>query len=332
MHNHAPNGEQMSNSVTVRVPARLHLGFLDPSGDADRRFGSLGLPLDEPETVVTLSRSAEDHVAGPDSPRAAAHLATLCRRLGIRTRHRLVIEEAIPAHAGLGSGTQIALAVAAALRTLHQLALDTDADATLLARGGRSGIGIASFASGGVIIDAGKGGSSRPPTVVARLPFPEDWRVLLVLDHRREGLHGTEEVAAFRALPPFPRSSTGENCRQVLTGLMPALIERDIAAFGAAISAVQILVGTHFAPAQGGIFTSSQVERVIGGLAEAGAVGIGQSSWGPTGFAFAASQSAAELMVASVAALVPEGLEIRIVRGRNHGATISARGLDLVGS
>lgn len=332
MHDDAPNGEQMSNSVTLRVPARLHLGFLDPSGDADRRFGSLGLPLDEPETVLTLSRSAENDVAGPESTRASAHLATLCRRLGIRARHRLIIEEAIPAHAGLGSGTQIALAVAAALRTLHQLPLDIGGDATLLARGARSGIGIASFESGGVIIDAGKAKSNRPPTVVARLPFPEEWRVVLVLDHKREGLHGADEIAAFRALPPFPRSATGEICRQVLTVLMPALIERDIAAFGAVVSAVQVLVGTHFAPAQGGIFTSSRVERVISGLAKAGAVGMGQSSWGPTGFAFAASQDAAESMIASVAPLVPEGIETRIVRGRNHGATISARGLDLVGS
>jgi beta-RFAP synthase len=332
MHDDAPNGEQMSNSVTIRLPARLHLGFLDPSGDADRRFGSLGLPLDEPETVVTLSRSAEDHVAGPERARAGAHLLALCRRLGIRARHHLVIEEAIPAHAGLGSGTQIALAVAAALRTLHHLPLDIEGDATLLARGARSGIGIASFESGGVIVDAGKADSSRPPTVVARLPFPEEWRVILVLDHNRKGLHGKEELAAFRALPPFPKSGTGEICRQVLTGLMPALIEQDIVAFGSAISAVQMLVGTHFAPAQGGIFTSPQVQRVIDRLAEAGAVGIGQSSWGPTGFAFAASQDIAEQMLASIAAPVREGIETRIVRGRNHGAKISARGLDLVGS
>ena len=172
----------MSNSVTIRVPARLHLGFLDPSGGSGRRFGSLGLPLREPETVVKLSRSGETVVIGPESDRAAAHLATLSKRLGIRAQHRLVIEEAIPRHAGLGSGTQIALAVAAALRTLHDLPLDMEDDATLLARGNRSGIGIASFTEGGVIVDAGNDGSGRPPPVVARLPFPDKWRVMLILD------------------------------------------------------------------------------------------------------------------------------------------------------
>ena len=111
----------MSNSVTIRVPARLHLGFLDPSGGSGRRFGSLGLPLCEPETVVTLSRSGETVVTGPESDRAAAHLTTMARRLGIRALHRLVVEEAIPRHAGLGSGTQIALAVAAALLLVYML-------------------------------------------------------------------------------------------------------------------------------------------------------------------------------------------------------------------
>jgi beta-ribofuranosylaminobenzene 5'-phosphate synthase len=322
----------MSNSVTIRVPARLHLGFLDPSGGSGRRFGSLGLPLREPETVVTLSRSSETIVSGPESDRAAVHLATLSRRLGIRARHRLVIEEAIPRHAGLGSGTQIALAVAAALRTLHNLPLDIDGDATLLARGNRSGIGIASFADGGVIVDAGSDGSGRPPPVVARLPFPDDWRVMLILDRTQDGLHGEQEIEAFRALPPFPASGVGEICRHVLMGVMPALVEQDIEAFGAAITAIQLLVGEHFAPAQGGVFTSKRVEALARRLAEAGAVGIGQSSWGPTGFAFAPSESAATAMVAAAKDIAEEGMEMKIVQGRNSGARISSTGLDLVGS
>ncbi|MDQ6438256.1 GHMP kinase [Mesorhizobium sp. LHD-90] len=322
----------MSNSVTIRVPARLHLGFLDPSGAGGRRFGSIGLPLSDPETALTLSRAAETIVIGPESERAAAHLAALTKRLGIRAQHRLVVLDAIPRHAGLGSGTQIALAVAAALRTLHGLPLDVDDDAVLLARGGRSGIGIASFDAGGLIVDAGNDGSGRPPPVVARIPFPETWRAILVLDDAFDGLHGEAEMQAFRTLPPFPVSGTGEICRLVLTEVMPALLDHDIRAFGAGISAIQQLVGNHFAPAQGGVFTSKQVESAMQALAEAGAVGIGQSSWGPTGFAFAPSQAEAERMVAAAAPEAGGGIEIRIVRGRNAGATISTTGLNLVGS
>jgi beta-ribofuranosylaminobenzene 5'-phosphate synthase len=322
----------MSNCVSIRVPARLHLGFLDPSGRSGRRFGSLGLPLVEPETVVTLSRAAETIVAGAESERAAAHLASMTRRLGIRANHRLVVEEAIPRHAGLGSGTQIALAVAAALRTLHGLPTDIYSDAALLARGNRSGIGIASFAQGGLVVDAGNDGSGRPPPVVARLPFPDDWRVILVLDKAQHGLHGEDEMEAFRALPPFPASGVGEICRHVLTGVMPGLIERDFAAFGSAITSIQRLVGEHFAPAQGGVFTSPRVERTVRRLEAAGAMGVGQSSWGPTGFAFAPSHSAAAQMVAAAQDTIESGMEARIVRGRNAGAQINSRSLNLVGT
>jgi beta-RFAP synthase len=321
----------MSNSVTIKVPGRLHLGFLDPNGHSGRQFGSVGLPLSEPETVVTLARAQETIVEGPQSGRAGSHLSTLREHLGIRSHHRLTIERAIPPHAGLGSGTQIALAVAAALRTLHGLPLDIGGDATMLARGARSGIGIASFEIGGVIIDAGKGTGSGPPPVVARLPFPNDWRVILILDPALDGLHGEAEVEAFRTLPPFPESGIGEICRLVLMGVMPALAERDLAAFGAAISSMQFLVGSYFAPAQGGVFTSARVAALAHRLGQAGAVGIGQSSWGPTGFAFAPSEAAAHRMVA--AAWKPgDGTELRVVRGRNAGAEIRTTGLGLVGS
>jgi beta-ribofuranosylaminobenzene 5'-phosphate synthase len=322
----------MSNSVTIRVPARLHLGFLDLNGDVGRRFGSVGLPLSEPETVVTLSRAAETSVEGSEAARAEQHLSALCRHLGIRSRHRLVVEQAIPSHAGLGSGTQIALAVAAALRTLHGLPLDIAGDAVLLARGARSGIGIASFESGGVIVDAGKSSSGRPPPVVARLPFPDEWRVLLILDEAVEGLHGQDELQAFHALPQFPAAGAGEICRQVLMGLMPALVEHDLPVFGAAVTTIQTLIGTHFAPAQGGVFTSRRVEALARRLVDAGAVGIGQSSWGPTGFAFAPSEDEARGMVDSVRDATGAGIEIRIVQGRNSGAKISQTKLDLVGS
>lgn len=322
----------MSNSATVRVPARLHLGFLDLNGGLGRHFGSIGLPLSEPRTVLGLSRANEARVEGPDSARAGRYLETLCRHLRIRGPHRLVVEEAIPPHAGLGSGTQMALAVSAALRSLHGLPLEPQADATLLNRGGRSGIGIASFHRGGIIVDGGKLDAEAPPPVVAQLPFPEQWRAILILDHRQCGIHGAAEVEAFEELPEFPAETAAAICRHVLMGAMPALVERDIGRFGAAITAIQQMVGMHFAPVQGGMFTSQPVAMLAGKLAEEGAVGIGQSSWGPTGFAFAPSQEAALAMVEAVAGCVPAGIELRIVSGRNDGACVISNELGLVGS
>ena len=313
----------MSIVVTASVPARLHLGFLDLSGGAGRRFGSIGLPLKAPETVVSLSRSPKTVMEGPDAERAGRHLAQLCAHLGISAHHRLTVEEAIPSHIGLGSGTQLAVAVAAALRTLHGLPINTRGDAVVLGRGARSGIGLATFDDGGLIVDAGKSDPEAQPPIVARHPFPQEWRVLLIFDHAATGIHGEAEIEAFRALPPFLPESSNAICRHVLMGLLPAVVEHDIEAFGTAVEAIQTILGNHFAPAQGGIFTSTRVEQVARRMQEAGAVGLGQSSWGPTGFVFAPSPEAAWAIADAGRAVAEPGIEIRIATGRNEGATIT---------
>jgi len=310
-------------TVSVEASARIHLGFLDLHGGLGRRFGSLGLSLAEPVTRVTLAPAQKMEVAGPEAARARRYLARLEEALGGRGPSRLAVEMAIPAHAGLGSGTQLALSIAAAYRRLHDLPPDTLADATLLDRGRRSGIGIGLFEAGGVALDGGRGKRDAPAPVLARLPFPESWRVLLLLDPSFSGVHGAEEVRAFAALPPMPEEAAGALCRLAVMQALPALVERDCAAFGAAVTRMQEIVGDHFAPAQGGRFASPAVAACLEALARAGAAGVGQSSWGPTGFAFAADEEEARRLAAAIDARARErNLEIRVTRGLNRGAKI----------
>ncbi len=323
--------------VHVSAPARLHLGFLDPGGRSGRRFGGIGLALDAPATRLTIARraacsgaaddgvngGADDRVEGPEADRAAAYLSKLRQWLDLPSPCELTLHETIPAHSGLGSGTQLALAVAAGLRALEGLPADVAGDAALLGRAQRSGLGAAFLARGGLAVDGGKGENDRPPPIVAHHAFPAEWRVVLVLDPRTEGFHGQDELAAFAALPALAEGASAEICRLVLMQALPGLVERDIAGFGAAIGTIQKMVGEHFAPAQGGVFTSRAVAKACHALHAAGAHGIGQSSWGPTGFAFAASQVDAERLVAKLHRNGTAGdLDIRIACGREHGATI----------
>jgi beta-RFAP synthase len=243
-------------------------------------------------------------------------------RLGIdQLQHRLVIEEVIPHHCGLGSGTQLALAVAAALRTLEGLPLDPAGDAAFLQRGSRSGIGAGLFLEGGLVVDGGKGSGEAPPPILARLAFPAEWRIILVFDASTRGMHGGAEVAAFDALPAFAERDAADICRLVLMQALPGLAEGDIETFGKAIAEIQLRVGRHFAPAQGGLYSSAKVGAAMGRLAALGAHGIGQSSWGPTGFAFAASEGEARRLVEAMRQNA-DGLDIRIVEGRNGGALV----------
>ncbi|HEX6828992.1 MAG TPA: beta-ribofuranosylaminobenzene 5'-phosphate synthase, partial [Burkholderiales bacterium] len=94
--------------------------------------------------------------------------------------------------------------------------------------------------------------------------------------------------------------------------------------FGAAIGELQRVVGDHFAPAQGGRYASPRVAEALALFQSAGAACIGQSSWGPTGFALADSRETAEALVRLARGRVPAafGLDYVICAGRNRGAEV----------
>jgi beta-ribofuranosylaminobenzene 5'-phosphate synthase len=320
------DGVSQLAGVTVTVPARLHLGFLDLNGRLGRRFGSIGLAISDLRTSIAIRRTKRSEVSGPESDRVRQYLQTMERSLALDGGHAVTVSEAVPAHAGLGSGTQLALAVAAGLRRLHDRTLDVEGDALHLGRGTRSGIGIGLFSRGGFIVDGGRGLEPTPAPIISHLPFPDHWRVIVVLDPNRCGVHGADEVTTFAALPPMPEADAARICRLVLMRALPALAEHDLASFGAAIKELQVRLGDYFAPAQGGArFTSSDVAAVLDTLDRAGAFGIGQSSWGPTGFAFAPSPKEADRL-AAIARQGPSGrgLDIRVCKGLNRGAEIVA--------
>jgi beta-ribofuranosylaminobenzene 5'-phosphate synthase len=315
---------EMEAQVTVRATARLHLGFLDLHGGLGRRFGSLGMALDGPEMRVSVRQASHRIVKGREAARAEQCLARLETTLGLPGEHALEVEEAIPAHAGLGSGTQLALAVGAAVRRLHGLPIDPGADAALLGRGARSGVGIALFQSGGFVVDGGRGLGGGLPPLIARLPVPEGWMVLLIRDCSRRGLFGPNEHAAFASLAEMPETQADRLCRLAVMQVLPALAESDLARFGDAISEIQRLVGGYFASAQGGWCASPVVGAVLDRLAGEGAAAVGQTSWGPTGFAFAGSEDEAERLRQVAQRAAENGsLAFSVHRPLNRGALVS---------
>jgi beta-ribofuranosylaminobenzene 5'-phosphate synthase len=311
-------------SVTVTVPARLHLGFLDLNGSLGRRFGSIGLAINGLKTSITFNAASQLRVTGPENERVRGYLQAMQRALDIETTCHVRIDEVVPAHAGLGSGTQIALAVAAGMRRFHGLPLDVRGDAIRLERGARSGVGIGLFDHGGLVVDGGRGPLTTAAPVVSRMPFPEQWRILVVLDPHRQGVHGPDEREVFSKLAPSSDGQAAHLCRLVLMKALPALAERDIAGFGSAINEMQVLLGDYFAAIQGGSrFSSPDVAAALAALEDEGAYGIGQSSWGPTGFAFAPSAEEANRLVESIYRQPRcRDLDIRTVAGLNRGAHI----------
>ncbi len=312
------------------MPARLHLGFLDLEGGLGRRFGSIGLALDDIETRITAVPAEIVTASGPSAARADGFARQMLAILGLADGAGLTISQAIPEHAGLGSGTQMALAVGTAIaRIYHAAARHADcgprAIAKMLGRGARSGIGIGAFEQGGLLVDGGRlGGNGDPAPIISRVEFPSPWRVLLVFDAQAEGLHGEAEAAAFRDLPDFAPELSAHLCRLVLMALLPAAAEGDLDRFAAAVAEIQNAVGDFFAPFQGGRYASPAVAGVLDWLRAEGIKGVGQSSWGPTGFAFVenASGAAALLQSARCKWADDDRLRFMICRGRNQGGTV----------
>ena len=128
------------------------------------------------------------------------------------------------------------------------------------------------------------------------------------------------------ALPTMCAADAARLCRLVLMQALPALADHDLANFGAAIKELQIGLGDYFAPAQGGArFMSPDVAAILDVLDGAGAFGVGQSSWGPTGFAFAHTpDKAARLAKTAAPQARSRGLDIRVCQALNRGAQIVA--------
>ena len=260
------------------------MGFIDLSGSLDRYFGSIGVALNEHATRLSVTRAGQRTITGPSAKRADKCLTLLCQAFNVSDKLAVVIETAIPEHVGLGSGTQMSLAIGSALNAYYGLGLTVRDIASVMDRGLRSGIGIGVFEQGGLVVDGGRGDKTITPPVLVHMDIPDTWRFILVFDQRGQGLHGQQEIQAFKELPPFPRQEAERLCYLLLMQGLPAVAENDLIKFGDVITRLQRSVGEHFASAQGGVFTSPEVADAMHWLAQQGAVAIGQTSWGPTGF------------------------------------------------
>jgi beta-ribofuranosylaminobenzene 5'-phosphate synthase len=309
------------SAVRVEAPARLHLGMLAVAGDGARRFGGLGVSVSRPAVVLEAEPGDELSVEGADTERALT-FARRCRdALGLPGGAHLRMVEAIPPHVGLGSGTKLALAVAQALAALHGRAVDAPALAQAAGRATRSAVGMWTFALGGLVVEGGvRHGAERPAPLLIRHAVPEEWRIVLVVPKAEPGLSGVAEAEAFGRLVPSAERSAAI-AQLVLTSLLPALVERDLEEFGAALTGVQRIVGDAFAPVQGGRF-HPRAGALVEALLRGGAAGAGQSSWGPAVYGVVGNEAAGRELARHMADLVGGEGSVELVEFDNRGARV----------
>jgi beta-ribofuranosylaminobenzene 5'-phosphate synthase len=281
--------------IRVRAPSRLHFGLLSvAAADApwpdrlgqptvpSRQFGGVGLMIESPGIHLSMRAAPAWSAEGPLAERAlgfARHFAEQIQaeRQGDFPPQHLLIEQAAPEHAGLGTGTQLGLAVGRALAEAWGLHLDVPTLARLV----------------GFLVEAGKRDPEALSPLVFRMPFPETWRIVLVIPSGLQGVSGKSEAEAFAHLSGAGNLQTDALCRLTLLGLVPALIEADWRAFSEALYDFNARAGEAFARVQEGVYSHALVAEVVAFVRRQGIPGTGQSSWGPTVFAIVPDQERA---------------------------------------
>ncbi|MFC7096814.1 beta-ribofuranosylaminobenzene 5'-phosphate synthase family protein [Halobaculum marinum] len=319
-------------AVTVESGARLHFGFGNLSLAHERLYGAAGVALAEPRVRITVA-PAETVASEHDAvERYAARATDLFGVPGAR----VTVHEELPRHMGLGSGTQLALATLAGVAEAYGHDPAVRAYAPELGRGGRSGVGVAAFETGGFALDAGhptgRFTTDRPadgdwtvPAVAAHHAVPDDWRFLLVVPDVGPGRSGDDEDTSIRRTVEDADPAVADRVAGVVQRrLLPAVAEGAAERFGEAVAEVGRLNGAWFADEQGGVYRPP-VGDVVAALDEDPAVyGAGQSSWGPTVYGVTDAARADAARDAGERALVETGVDgdVRVVEPRNEGAAI----------
>jgi beta-RFAP synthase len=314
--------------VYVKTPARLHLGLIDLNGDLGRMFGGLGVGIDHPNVIVEAEQSKKFSIEGQETEIVNALAKRFFTAYPMQPTVHINVKQAIPAHVGLGSGTQLSLAIAVALAKLFNVKASTQELTVAMDRARRTGIGTAIFEKGGFVVDGGKAITNpdtpaKFPPLIYRQPFPTEWRFIVAIPNLIEGLSNSEENSAFNKLQKMSAEEVGKICRLTMLKLLPALAEHDIKGFGEAVTAIQEIIGGYFAQVQGGRCTRADIADCIEFMKEIGAYGVGQSSWGPALYGVV-KQEEAKQALSKVKAYLDKsvGGQAFVAKANNTGATI----------
>ncbi|MES3517958.1 MAG: GHMP kinase [Natronomonas sp.] len=317
--------------VQVTTGARLHAGFCNLSLTGERLYGGVGTALSEPQITVVAEPAAE--ITPAEAP-VERYAERACEILGVEGAD-VQLETTFPRHVGLGSGTQLALAVLSAVAASYDQSPQVRSRAPAMDRGGRSGVGVAAFERGGFIVDGGhpterftterpEPGDWQVPPVVARHELPTDWRFLLVVPNVEAGRSGQGEDESMRSVVENADPAiTDELTTLLVQRLLPAAAEGRLTAFGSALEEFGRLNGIWYADEQGGVYRPP-VGALIETLRETpGVYGVGQSSWGPTVYGVTDTDRAAVARSAGESALESIGIDgtVRTVSPAKGGAT-----------
>jgi len=329
--------------IRITTPCRIHLSLIDENGYTNRIDGGIGLMLDRPNLVFEASNHAEEfkieaHKYYRESIEVINEKASkVFKTFNINNKNfHFSLKRYYPSHVGLGSKTQLSLAIATAIMKLKQINNVSIKELTkLMERGGTSGIGWRGFASGGFIVDAGHefgigkeketylpssaSKSADPALTIFRHSIPEHWRFVLVIPNVKKGAYGDEEVSIFQKHAPIPKNEVNEVSHQILMKIIPGILNEDITCFGEGLKRIQSI---GFKKIEIDL-QHDIVKNLLSFFESYGVKAYGMSSFGPSVVAITESDEEANILLRRVQRLISGfGGHIYICKPNNFGAKI----------
>lgn len=312
----------------VRTGSRLHWGLFSEPWEGGRRHRGIGMMIQQPHCCVRLIQTGDEkrlQLTGFEKePGLQSLIANLQNRLaGNAVCGTLELVSSIPRHVGLGSGTQLALAVTSLLCPQAEQADQKQQMTELAGRAKRSSIGAHGFFAGGGFVDLGKQPNQATIELagVHRFELPEQWRFLLITPSMELGYSGQQEVDVFQSLDPMSESQARQAA--AIAEQLPQQVVH-FQQFGQSLTEFGQLVGEVFARLQGGVYRWPQAETLRKQLHTIGVQGFGQSSWGPMVVALCKNEDHAQKAFELVRNFDPQ-LQQLITRPMNSGAEFSVQ-------
>ncbi len=327
--------------MIIETPSRLHLTLIDLNGIYDRIDGGVGITIEKPslhlkaqpaegiDVVFSKSKVLTESLAHDYTLKIINSATRTMEALSINGGFKFTVKTPYPPHSGLGSGTQLSLAVAKLISKMNNVDLKASDLAKIVGRGGTSGIGVESFENGGFIIDGGhkiiekpnflpsSASTASPPPIIARYDFPLDWKIILTIPDVERGVSGAEEIDAFKNYCPIALNEVEKLSHILLMKLMPAVIESDLDSFGNAVNTIQDI---GFKKIENKL-QNPIIANIMDDLRIAGAAGVGMSSFGPTIYAVTDTNEQ-NIVDAAEESLRNVGGEIITTSARNFGARL----------
>jgi len=225
----------------------------------------------------------------------------------------LSVKSEVPFHTGLGGGTQLGLAIAAAAELLanRRAVHDPYRLADLAQRAERSAIGTVGFRDGGFLIDHGLPDTDSQPRKVERIAMPEAWRFVLIRPSNAQGLCGDRERSFFNQRTTMSEPLVESLVSRINDCLVPAIRNEEFERFSISIEEYGDAVGRFYASEQGDIFAHPVIRRLVAMLRAAGIHGAAQSSWGP-GISIPASSTEHAQAIADRVPIELDGTKLRV--------------------